>query len=112
MHTTHGSLRSANSHLIRFIAHDRAGFGGALTSLGVGIATMVLWGWRDGERWVWWTLLLSSAVGFGSALAVHLSVGHTDAVHLAPVYLAIAMTTACLILSRPWRTSRANPNGI
>jgi hypothetical protein len=109
MRTTRGSLVLANDHLIRFIAHDRAGFGGALTSLGVGVATMVLWGWRDGERWVWWTLLLSSLVGFGSAVAVHLAVGYTDALHLAPVYLAIVMTTACLALSRRWLTRRPPP---
>jgi hypothetical protein len=106
MGTTHASLRDANGHLIRFIAHDRAGFGGALASLGVGIATMVLWGWRDGERWVWWTLLSASFVGFGSAVAVHMAVGYTDVLHLAPVYLAIVMTAACLTLSRRWLTTR------
>jgi hypothetical protein len=106
MHTTSAHLTEANDHLLRFVAHDRAGFGGALTSLAVGITTMVLWGWRDGERWVWWTLLLSSLVGFGPAIAVHHLVGYTNFFHLLPVYLAMVMTTTALALSRRWMLPR------
>ena len=53
-----------DGRLLRFIAHDRAGFGGALSSLGVGLLTTTLWGWRAGERATWWLLLAAGVVGF------------------------------------------------
>lgn len=43
-------LRSANPHLIPFIAHDRAGFGGALLSAAIAIILLSLWGWRRGPE--------------------------------------------------------------
>jgi len=39
-----------DGRLLRFIAHDRAGFGGALASLGAGLLTTMLWGRRGAER--------------------------------------------------------------
>lgn len=91
-----------DGRLLRFVAHDRAGFGGALASLGGGLLTMTLWGWRAGERSTWWTLLLASVVGFFPALAVHWAVGYTDFVHLLPVYVGIFWVGAVLHLSRAW----------
>lgn len=91
-----------DGRLLRFIAHDRAGFGGALASLGGGLLTTALWGWRPGERSTWWMLLAASTVGFGAALAVHLVVGYTDFFHLLPVYLGIIWITGVLYLSYGW----------
>jgi hypothetical protein len=36
-------LRSANDHLLPLIAHDRAGFGGALVSDGIAVLLAGLW---------------------------------------------------------------------
>lgn len=94
--------QALDGRLLRFVAHDRAGFGGALTSLGAGILGTTLWGWRAGERSTFWTLLAASGCGFGAALAVHLSVGYTDTVHLLPVYAGLPMVGAALLLSREW----------
>jgi len=69
--------------------------------------TMVLWGWRNGERWVWWTLLLSGIAGLSPALIVHMAIDYTDFVHLAPAYLAFVMTTASLLLSYRWLVKEA-----
>jgi hypothetical protein len=107
----HGSQQTFESaldgRLLRFVAHDRAGFGGALASLGVGVLTMVLWGWRSGQRSTQWGLGLASAVGFGAALAVHFSVGYTDSLHLLPVYLGAVMLAVALWLTRQWFRSAA-----
>jgi len=91
-----------DGRLLRFIAHDRAGFGGALASLGAGLIATVFWGWRAGERSTWWMLGAASVVGFGAALAVHLIVGYTDFFHLLPVYLGMTMVALAMAMSRPW----------
>jgi len=91
-----------DGRLLRFVAHDRAGFGGALSSLGMGLLTTTLWGWRAGERSTWWMLFIASIVGFGAALAVHWVVGYTDVVHLLPVYLGIVWVAVVLHQSKPW----------
>ena len=100
------ALSAANPRLLDFIAHDRAGFGGALLAAGVAALLLTAWGWRRGEAWVWWTLLLASVAGLGSALAIHLAVGYVDFVHLLPVWAGIAFTGAGLALSRPYLCAR------
>ncbi len=91
-----------DGRLLRFIAHDRAGFGGALASLGAGLIATSLWGWRAGERSTWWMLGWASAAGFGAALTVHWVVGYTDFVHLLPVYIGIILVAVIMWMSRPW----------
>jgi len=95
-------LQAANPHLLPFIAHDRAGFGGALISAAVAIILLSTWGWRRGESWVWWTLFLSAVFGFGPTLAIHFEIHYTNLSHLAPVYLGTALTAVALTLARPY----------
>ncbi|WP_433795271.1 hypothetical protein [Actinoplanes sp. CA-252034] len=106
LRTHAGHLIEANPRLLPFVAHDRAGFGGALISAALAITTLSMWGWRRGSRWVWWTLAGSAAAGFLPAVAVHMVIGYTDAVHLAPVYIGIALTVAALTLSRRYLCAR------
>ncbi|EWM11479.1 hypothetical protein [Kutzneria sp. 744] len=106
LHTTTEVLQAANPRLLSFIAHDRAGFGGALMSAGIGIAALSAWGWRRGESWVWWTLVLAAISGFGCALTVHGEIGYTDLGHLAPAYLGLAVTIVALVLARPYLCAR------
>jgi hypothetical protein len=95
-----------NGRLLRFVAHDRAGFGGALFSLGIGILTIVLWGWRDGDRSTWWSTFMASLLGFGPALAIHFSVDYTDTLHLLPAYLGALLVWLALLLSREWMLTK------
>lgn len=67
--TDPGVLRAANGRLLPFIAHDRAGFGGALLAAGLAIMLLSAWGWRRGESWVWWTLASAAVAGFVPAVA-------------------------------------------
>jgi len=98
--TTRDAITGANPHLLPLIAHDRAGFGGALVSDGVAVLTLSLWGFRPGASWVWWTLLLAGLPGFLAAVWVHVHIGYMNMTHLFPAYLAIALFAAGLALSR------------
>ena len=100
-----GALRSADSHLLPFIAHDRAGFGGALVGAGLAVLLISLWGWRRGERWVWWSLLIGCVAGTAPALAVHFAIGYTTFEHVLPVYIVVLVTALALTLSRPYLTA-------
>ncbi|MCU7725699.1 hypothetical protein ODJ79_18375 [Actinoplanes sp. KI2] len=101
-------LHAVNPRLMPFIAHDRAGFGGALMAAALAVILLSAWGWRRGEAWVWWALALAAAAGFGPAIAVHIAIGYTDLVHLAPVYLGVLLTTAALVLARPFLCARTD----
>ena len=61
-------LGAVNPRLLPLVAHDRAGFGGALVSDGIGVLLISLWGFRAGARWVWWTLFGAGLPGFAAAL--------------------------------------------
>jgi hypothetical protein len=102
LHTDTAELRAANPHLVPFVAHDRAGFGGALISAAIAILLLSLWGWRRGEAWVFWTLLLAAVAGFGPTLVIHYRIHYTDLSHLAPVYLGVVLTATALALARPY----------
>ncbi|MCG7611043.1 MULTISPECIES: hypothetical protein [Mycobacterium] len=105
MHTHGPALRAADPQLVSFIAHDRAGFGGALIGSGLAVALIALWGFHRGERWVWWTMLTGFTTGTVPALAVHYTIGYTTFIHLLPVYVLILATVTALVLSRPYLTA-------
>jgi len=107
MSTSSQALAEANGRLLSFIAHDRAGFGGALVSAGVAVLLIAAWGWERGQAWVWWTLLASAAAGLGAALVVHIGVAYTDFLHVLPIYAGIAFTAVSLALGRRFLTAGA-----
>jgi hypothetical protein len=105
MGTQSHTLHSDNAHLLPFIAHDRAGFGGALMGGGLAVLLISLWGWRRGQRWVWWSLLIGCAVGTLPVLAVHFAIGYTSFEHLLPVYVLLVTTVVALTLAQPYLTA-------
>ncbi|WP_438445317.1 hypothetical protein [Gorillibacterium sp. sgz5001074] len=108
--TTASELSQVNGRLLPLIAHDRAGFGGALVSDALAVLGTALWGIRRGERWIWWMLLLAGAPGFAAGFGVHWSIGYTDFVHLLPAYFVAMLYVAGLILLYPYlmRSSRTD----
>jgi dihydroorotate dehydrogenase len=102
LQTTRAALQAANPQLVALIAHDRAGFGGALVSNGLAVLLISLWGIRRGARWVWWTLCLAGLPGFAGGLGVHATVGYLDGWHLAPAVIALIAYMLGLALLYPY----------
>jgi hypothetical protein len=92
-------LHALNPRLVPLIAHDRAGFGGAVCCGGLVLFFAVWCG--EPSRSLWRVLALAGLVGFGSALGAHPAVGYNDPVHLAPAACGAALYLAGLILT--WR---------
>lgn len=98
-------LAAAQARLLPFIAHDRAGFGGALVGAGLAVLLISMWGWRRGERWVWWSLLIGCAAGTTPALMIHLAIGYTTFEHLLPLYVIMIVAAVALTLSHAYLTA-------
>lgn len=113
LHDRSSRLTGAHSRLLPLLAHDRAGFGGALVSFGVGLLVLAVRAWRAGAYWVWSAVLASAVAGTGSTLVVHYSVGYVDQLHLAPVYLLDGLVLTVLVLTAPslLRGRRRSPRG-
>lgn len=111
LQTTAAALQQTNPRLLPLIAHDRAGFGGALASCGVLVLLAALWGFRPGARWLWWGLLGACLPGYTAALAVHYAIGYTDLWHLAPAFVGALVYVVGLALSYPFlcRATRSIP---
>lgn len=78
-------IDAANPRLIPLIAHDRAGFGGAICCCAIllgGTAWKVQW-----DRAAQQALAIAGLVGFSTAIGVHPAIGYTDSFHLAPAML-------------------------
>ena len=72
----------AQSALVPLIAHDRAGFGGAVCCCGVALAGVI---WRaELDRAARQALGVAGLAGFGTAVFVHPAIGYTDLWHLSP----------------------------
>ncbi|KRE73832.1 hypothetical protein ASL11_05805 [Paenibacillus sp. Soil750] len=99
---TSSQLSAWSEAIVPLIAHDRAGFGGALFSLAVAITASALWGVNQGEGWLWWTFLWGGLPGFAAGLLVHAHIGYTDFVHLLPVYIAVMLYVGGLYLTYPF----------
>lgn len=108
--TTRELLNEVNPKLIALIAHDRAGFGGALLCDAIAILIIALWGIGQGERWLWWTLLLGGAPGFYAGFSVHYGIGYTDFIHLLPAVFALFLYIAGLILLFPYMMRKPIPS--
>jgi len=99
-------LHEANPRLVPVIAHDRAGFGGALFSDGLAVLMTALWGLQQGEKWIWRMLLLAGLPGFAAGLDVHWSIGYTDFLHLLPVYALAVLYSVGLVCLYPYLHAR------
>ncbi len=82
-------LMTLSPRLVPLIAHDRAGFGGALTSCGLALFLCVWCG--TPSRSLWQVLALTGSVGFATAIGVHPLIGYNDFVHLAPAFAGLGL---------------------
>ncbi len=101
MNFTVDDLRAVSPKLIPLIAHDRAGFGGGVFCCGV---TLFFCLWCSPlTHSLWQAAVLTGVSGFGTAVFVHLPIGYTDAVHLAPAVAGMVMMFVGLALTVPRR---------
>jgi hypothetical protein len=82
MGMTREAVSAINPRLVPLIAHDRAGFGGALASLAVAMFASVRYG--RASKALWQALAIAGIVGFGTAVGVHPAIGYLSATHLGP----------------------------
>jgi hypothetical protein len=97
MSVTREAINAINPHLVPLIAHDRAGFGGALASFG--IAMFVCLRYAPPSRALWQALTIAGAVGFGTAIGVHPAIGYLSFSHLGPAVLGGVVFAAGLALA-------------
>ena len=82
MGMTRASLDAVNPRLIPLIAHDRAGFGGGLTTVGM---LLVMCGWfARPSRSFFQAIAMAGTAGFAAAIGTHFLEGYTNPIHLAP----------------------------
>jgi hypothetical protein len=99
MGVTVDRLHALNPRLVSLIAHDRAGFGGAVFT--TGLTTLgCLWFSRI-TRALWETMLVAGGAALGAAIGIHFAVGYTDWWHLAPAAAGLASLVSGLALSFP-----------
>lgn len=85
--------------VVHFMIHDRAAFGGALFAIGALYAWLTAYPLSGGERWAWWTLAATAAMGFGSFLS-YLGYGYLDAWHAVGTVILVPLFVAGLVRSR------------
>jgi len=93
-------MNEINNRLIPLIAHDRAGFGSALVSVGLLVLMIALWGYHQGAKWVWNSLLIGGIPAFSAGIVTHFVIGYTTFIHLLPAYIAVFLYLTGLILSK------------
>lgn len=90
-------LDALNPRLVQLIAHDRAGFGGAICCCGVALAGMI---WRaELARSARQALLVAGLSGFGTAVFVHPAIGYNDVWHLSPAVAGAILFATGLFLA-------------
>lgn len=91
-------LRALNHRLVPLIAHDRAGFGGALVSCGLAMFLAVLHARMS--RSLWQALAIAGVCGFSTAVGIHFVIGYTSFTHVAPAVVGCLAFFAGLIEAR------------
>jgi hypothetical protein len=96
---TREAISHINPHLVPLIAHDRAGFGGALASVAIVMAASVRYG-RASEA-LWQALAIAGLAGFGTAVGIHPAIGYLSATHLGPAVAGgLLFATGLLLAAR------------
>lgn len=98
MGLTRAEVNAINPRLIPLIAHDRAGFGGAVATAGMLLLASSWWG--DNSRSLWQAMLIGGVAGWGAAIGIHPIVGYNDARHLAPAVAGAALYFTGLFFTR------------
>lgn len=95
MGLTRGVLDGINPRLVPLIAHDRAGFGGGLATVGV---LIVACGWHaPPSRSFHQAVLVAGMAGFGCAIGTHFVEGYVNPVHLAPAFMGAALFAGSIL---------------
>ena len=90
------TIRAISGRLVPLIAHDRAGFGGALFSCGIAMF-LAVWCARP-SRSLWQALAIAGTAGFATAIGVHPAIGYNSVTHLGPAVLGALLFAAGLAL--------------
>jgi len=102
-------LHATNPRLVPLIAHDRAGFGGAVLTAGLTAFGCLLF--APVQRALWQAMAVGGTVSLSAAIGVHFAVGYIDLWHLAPTAAgALALVTG-LALASPAIRRRRPPAG-
>jgi hypothetical protein len=99
------AIGAINPHLLPLIAHDRAGFGGALVSFGIAMFGCVRY--ARPSRALWQALALAGLAGFSTAVGVHPAIGYLSLTHLGPAVLGGVVFAAGLVMAT--RAPRMQP---
>jgi len=92
-------LKDVNPRLVPLLAHDRAGFGSGVFTLGL---TTALCLWCGGlTRHLHQAIVVAGITSLAAALVVHFGVGYTDAWHLLPALSAAACLVVGVVLQHP-----------
>ena len=96
MGLTRHVIDEINPRLVPLIAHDRAGFGGGLATVGV---LFLVCGWHaPPSRAFHEAVLVAGGAGFGCALATHFVEGYVNPVHLAPAFAGALLFASSILL--------------
>jgi hypothetical protein len=94
MGVTPEMLNAVNVRLIPLIAHDRAGFGGGLATVGV-LILCCAW-YAPPTRAFHQAVAAAGAAGFGFAVGTHFLEGYVNPIHLAPAFAGAALFAASI----------------
>ncbi|HEY2857691.1 MAG TPA: hypothetical protein VGJ21_04695 [Terracidiphilus sp.] len=98
---------AANPRLLGFMFHDRVAYGGTLLAIGFGYLWLSAFPLAGGERWAWWALFTSGAVGF-LAFLTYLRQGYLDTWHGVATLFLLPVFVGGLWRTRPGATGAQN----
>lgn len=99
MGLTTSEIQQINPRLTSLLAHDRAGFGGGVLTMGL-TTVICVWCGRL-SRQLHQAVAMAGLVSLGAAIGVHFAVGYTDAWHLLPALVGAASLLTGLALEHP-----------
>jgi hypothetical protein len=89
MGVTRQMLDEVNPRLVPLIAHDRAGFGGGLATIGVLLTVCAVY--SRPSRAFHEAVAIAGVAGFGCAIGIHYVEGYVNPIHLAPAFAGAAL---------------------
>ncbi|TDE15762.1 hypothetical protein [Jiangella asiatica] len=96
---TRDEIKQFSPELFEYVSHLHIAIAGFLIALGVALAALAWLGVQNGQRWAWWTAVVTAVLAVGVALPAHYPNDFDTIEHLGPIYLAVAIFVVGALLT-------------
>ena len=95
---TNATVLAFSEKFQHYVSHLQVALSGFIAATGIALVAFSMWGIRQGQRWAFWSAVVTAVVAVGVALPLHYPYGLATIGHLGLIYLDVLIFAAGVVL--------------